>query len=122
MPVGVAAPTDWEHGDNHPPTRHATAFSSDAAAVYAEMAVWDYPAGRQTRADADAGGGLAFEVSVAAKEVFGQSFRDHVRGWTRVGSQSNPAGVQPTEFPDDTVIVALYRHESVQDEWRAYTC
>lgn len=61
-------------------------------------------------------------MSVAAKEVFGESFHNHVRGWTRVGSQSNPAGVQPTVFGDGTVIVALYRRESVQDEWRAYTC
>jgi hypothetical protein len=42
---GSGAPTDWEHGGNHPPTRHATAFTSDAAAVYVEMAVWDTPAG-----------------------------------------------------------------------------
>lgn len=117
-----AAPTDWELGRNHPTPRHATAFTSDTAAVYAEMTAWDHPASRQARADAEASGQIKFAVAVPTKDAFGQNYSEHMRGWTRVGSVGNPQGVVATSFGDSAEIFAIYQRESPNDEWRATTC
>ncbi|MGH3712824.1 MAG: hypothetical protein ACRDT4_05100 [Micromonosporaceae bacterium] len=116
---------DWEHGGNHRLPRHATAFASDADAVYAEMAIWDNPAGRAARLASDQATApldqVRYTVRVPATDVFGPGFRDHIRGCTRLGSPNNPQGTTPTVFPDDTVIVAVYQRDSPTSPWRAWT-
>ncbi|HEY1175526.1 MAG TPA: hypothetical protein VGF17_05165, partial [Phytomonospora sp.] len=113
---------DWETGRPHSPVRNATAFTSDAALVFAEAAAWNSAEGRAAIAEADATGAARAEVLLPAADVFGPDFRAHVHGRTRIGSRSSPQGVAPTEFPDDTRIVAVYRRDAVDAPWVAYTC
>lgn len=113
--------TDWETGRPHRPPRHATAFTSDAAMVFAEARAWDSKDGRAARADAEAGGHVMARVEQPAKEVFGPDFRTHIRGQTRVGSPRNPQGAVDTQFSDETRIVTLYLRADTNSPWMAYT-
>jgi len=116
--------TDWEHGKRHKCGRHATAFTSNAALVFAEMYIWNSPQGQQARAAADNPHKQekAFSVEIPATDIFGPTFRSYIRGWTRTGTQKAPISVTPTNFGDNTVIKAFYFRDSPSSEWKLYTC
>ena len=113
---------DWERGGDHGYGRHATAFTSDADLVYAEMCAYDSRTGQERRAAAEAANDDQYSVSISASSVFGPGFRDHLRGWSRIGSAAHPQGAQPTSFTDDTTILVRYRRPPGTSSWRAYTC
>ena len=116
--------TDWEHGGNHGYGKHATAFTSNAALVFAEMYIWNSPQGQQAKTVAEAAGPgrRDFHIEVKASEIFGPNFRNYIRGWSRTGTKKNPGPPTPTTFGPDSTIFAIYRRSSPQGEWQLYTC
>lgn len=119
--------TDWEKGTRHRANRHATAFTSRAALVFAEAVVWNSAERAAAFANADRKPVGAQEwksvwINVPARRVFGDDFREHVHGRTRVGSVANPQGTQPTVFGDDALVKVLYRREPAGHDWLPYTC
>jgi hypothetical protein len=115
-------PVDWGWGVDHPHGRDATAFASDADLVYAEMRVHDSRQGQTNLATAEAAGDDWCNVLVPASSVFGPGFRDHLRGWSRIGSAKHPQGVQPTSLTDDTQIFIRYVRDPGTTQWTAWTC
>ncbi|GLZ78555.1 hypothetical protein Afil01_33620 [Actinorhabdospora filicis] len=114
--------TDWETGGTHLPVRNATAFTTDSDLVFAEAAVWNSKEGRAVIKDAEANGDFRASVRVPASAIFGPDFRQHVRGQTRIGSENNPQGADPTQFTDTASVMAVYRRENENSPWVAYTC
>lgn len=118
--------TDWETGNQHGSSRHATAFTSREALVFAEAVAWNSPQRAAACAQADT---LPIDdeernhasVSLPARQVFGDDFRRHVHGRTRLGSIKNPQGSQPTVFADSATVTVLYRRER-GGAWLPYTC
>jgi hypothetical protein len=115
-------PVDWEWGANHPHGRDATAFATDTDLVYAEMCTYDSRPGQAERAAAEAAGRYEYSVLIPASSVFGLDFRDHLRGWSRIGSAKHPQGVQPTSFTDGTQIFVRYVQDPGSTQWVAWTC
>lgn len=113
---------DWHHGREHKHPRHATAFTSDAALVYAEAAVAHSRAVREAKVEADEDGREYIYVTLPAREIFGADFARHMRGFTRVGGTKRPAGVRPTVFGDTTVIVAQYHRADPAQPWVPFSC
>jgi len=116
--------TDWEHGKRHKYGRHATAFTSNAALVFAEMYIWNSQDCQQKRQNAENSHPPQerFVIRLPAVEVLGPNFRNYIRGWTRTGTRKNPGPIVPTHFPDDTKIVASYQRTSSANEWHLITC
>ena len=116
--------TDWEHGKRHKYGRHATAFTSNAALVFAEMYIWNSPQGQQAKAKAEDPKNPQswFTVEIPAVDIFGPKFRDHLRGWSLVGTKNNPISAVPTNFGNNTVIKAVYFRRPSKNEWQLYTC
>ncbi len=114
--------TDWEHGGGHRVGRHATAFTDNTALVFAEMRIWDNPECRAKRERAEANNDDRFTVRLPAASVLGPQFRDYIHGWSRVGDRKHPLGAAPTTFPDDTELVAIYRRDAPNEQWRLYRC
>jgi hypothetical protein len=112
--------TDWQSGRLHRYSQHATAFTSDSALVYAEMRIYDSRQAQAKRQSIDPQRNQ-YTVRVPAAQVLGPEFRDHIHGWSRVGTANNPTGVVPTSFPDNTEFVATYKR-SPAGSWRLYTC
>lgn len=119
---------DWERGESrHRCGRYATAFGTDEAASFAEMRVHDHPANSAALAEvarADAAGQPQnrYQVEVAAKDVFGDDFRQHLRGWSRIGSRTGPGDPVRTVFTADSTIVVRYERPDPSGQWRAITC
>jgi hypothetical protein len=113
--------SDWEHVGEHHCGREATAFTSDAALMYAEMRVHDRPEVQARLREEEQAGGVEFKVAVPAASVLGSNFRDHLRGYSRVGSVKHPTGATATHFPHNTQIAVMYRRAPAGD-WVAYTC
>lgn len=114
---------DWESGRAHKYSKHATAFVTNEAMVFAEMRIHDSRANKDKRESAVERGRTSYQVDLPAIDVFGADFRQHIRGWTRVGSVQHPQSAVPTSFPDDTFIKVVYVRDSrSSEEWIPYTC
>jgi hypothetical protein len=112
--------TDWQNGRLHRYSQHATAFTSDSALVFAEMRIYDSRQAQAKRQRIDPQRNQ-YTVAVPAAQVLGPDFRDHIRGWSRVGTANNPTGVVPTSFPDNTEFVATYKRLPGAP-WGLHTC
>ena len=93
----------------HKVGRNATAFTSDDALLQADDFARSSAQFQQNIANARTNGDIFVDpVELPLRDVFGNNYRDYVRGVTRLGSKNNPTGHIPTNFTDGT-IKAIYR-------------
>ncbi|GLZ80301.1 hypothetical protein Afil01_51080 [Actinorhabdospora filicis] len=114
--------TDWYHGLEHNMPRHATAFTSNAALVFAEAAAAHSRVARAERAAADAERLDYIYVILPAREVFGDRFARHMHGYTRKGGPTRPAPTERTVFGESTKIVTHYKREAPGEPWVPVSC
>ena len=113
--------TDWTTSGRHRCGREATAFKSAAAIIYAEARAWDSPTGVEKRTRADSLGGFKVEFDVPARQILGPSFRDHLIGWTRIGSDRYPTGAASMVFSEDIQVRLVYQRQTLIGPWRLET-
>lgn len=93
----------------HKVGKNATAFTTDEALLKADKAARSSKQFEQNITTAKTNGDMFVDpVELPLDEVFGDDYKSHVRGITRLGSKKNPTGHTQTDFTDGTV-KAIYR-------------
>ncbi|WP_254605713.1 hypothetical protein [Pseudoalteromonas sp. JC28] len=91
--------------------KNASAFSSDEALVRADSFVRNSEAFKHTLAIAQAKNKrIMSAVEVSLEDVFGENYRDFVRGVSRLGSKKNPIGYELIDFSQGKVKAIYLRN------------
>jgi hypothetical protein len=105
--------------------KHATRWTSDAAAVTANAVIWSSPITQQRRREIEdqltPGGQSQFFAHAPLSLLFGADWRDHVDG---LSGSRDPASseiiTQKTQWNDDGYATAGYRFQA--GKWHLFTC